>query len=560
MLLTLAAFPVVLYVFAGAFAIWKVGWMQSVWWIAPVFWAVTWVLARVWPTRSTMDQIAPDAGHFSSRDQSAAEIVLQYQQDVGNFTPTQLTDFNFYVQQFQSLSTALARHYHPNSPDPYSSLTVPELAAALRLVADDIEDIALNSIPGSRKLTVKQWRTLGKAPAWAQRLQNAVWAGSFLINPFNIARYGLSRMTVDKVGSNIQSEVIAGVYVRFIRQVGFYLIEMNSGRLRGGAELYRAAFEKRRGSEQPVGGAQSTGASDGVTGISTQMPAGSPSAQSPSRPGLPHTDVTIGLIGQVSAGKSSLINCLCGNNAAAVDMLPETSAVKRYVMQVESTDADHPAEVVLLDSPGYGVDGLEQGQADEIQKAIESSDILLLVLDGHQPGKEPDLAVLRQVREYYARHPALRPPPVIAVMTHIDLIPPAMQWNPPPHLKSPQTRQDVNIVDALAYTEELFLASGEGAAASAAGSQDRLRVLQVVPVCGGEASRRPWGVREHLLPAILSQLSDGQSVAMLAAFEDMLDRDWMSTVFQQLKTGGKQLLNIWIDEKRKQLKSKKDKL
>ncbi len=249
-LIALTAVPVALYIFFGAYALWKTNLLIWLWWILPAGWTLTFLLVKLWPAKPIADAGPIDAPHWTPRDQEAAKIVLRFQQQIDTQPLSQLTSIQFYIDQFQKLSHELATFYHPDAADPFSSLTVPELAAAVRLVADDLEQIVLTSLPGSRLLTVRQWRAFGKTPKWANRIRNTVWAGSILINPLNIARYCVSRETIDKVSSGIQSELLATVYLRFIRQVGFYLIEMNSGRLRHGADKYRAALEASQDSAE----------------------------------------------------------------------------------------------------------------------------------------------------------------------------------------------------------------------------------------------------------------------------------------------------------------------
>jgi predicted GTPase len=338
-----------------------------------------------------------------------------------------------------------------------------------------------------------------------------------LLNPLNIARYGFSRVTVDKVGSNLQSEVLAGIYLRFIRQVGFYLIEMNSGRLRGGADAYRNAFEQQ----------QRAGRSNAI-GENNLAQKHSPT----SRP------VTIGIVGQVSAGKSSLINYLTGGRQATVDVLPQTRQVQRYTLEVPLGDNfQETVSVDLLDSPGYGVDGTNASQQAEIQTALQSADMILLVIDGHNPSKAADVATLLQVEAWYAKHPNLLPPPIVAVLSHVDLIPPAMHWSPPYLLDQPQTAKGKNIAAAIEWTREEL-------------TQFSNFVVDVVAVCGGPDDSRRWGLQENVLPAIMKHLDSGQSVALLQAFERSVDDKWAATVIDQLKTGGKQLLQLWLEKKR----------
>ncbi len=189
--------------------------------------------------------------------------------------------------------------YFPDADDAFSSLTVPEVLAALRLALDDLEQWLLTSLPGSRLLTIRQWQMFQHAPKWIRRIQNTTWAASILMNPANVARLWTSRVTADPITTELQTEVLAVIYLRFIREMGFYLIEMNSGRLRGGADAYRRHFQTA--SERPVERGE-------------QPLADSASAQT----------VNVALVGQVSSGKSSLINALTGVHQAAVDLLPKT--------------------------------------------------------------------------------------------------------------------------------------------------------------------------------------------------------------------------------------------
>ncbi len=506
-LIALTAVPVTLYIVVGAYALWKTNLLIWLWWILPVGWALSFLLVKLWPAHSKPDAAPPSAKHWTPRDQEAAQIVLGYQEQVDSVTPAQLTSSQFYIDQFQSLSNELAAYYHPHAADPFSSLTVPELAAAVRLVADDLEQIVLNSLPGSRLLTVNQWRSFGDTPKWANRIRNSVWAGSILINPLNIARYGVSRGTIDKVSSGIQSELLATIYLRFIRQVGFYLIEMNSGRLRGGADEYRSSFEASQRSIENI--------RDSKTNT-----------------------VTIGLIGQVSSGKSSLVNCIVSGAEAAVDMLPQTERIKRYSLPIQQTDSQRKMNIVLLDSPGYGESGASALQLAEIEMALSQSDMILLAVDAHSPARAADVETLKKISDRMADNPNLKPPPIIAVLTHIDLLPPARQWSPPYDLENPKSPKAQNIAQAVDYTKEVF---GDS-------------IIGAVAVCTADDPNRRWGISEQLMPILLSQLEEGKSVAILQAFEKAIDQGWGENVWQQISSGGKQLAKIWLQEKINRMK------
>jgi hypothetical protein len=497
--------PVVIYGVLGGFALWETGLLRQSWWVAPVFWVAAWVLGRFWRTGHPMRQghavtVPP---HWTPRDERAALIVRDFQQQVDQLTPTQLTDPDFYRQQAQKLAAALARNYFPDAEDPFSSLTVPEVLAAVRLALDDLEQWLLTSLPGSRMLSIKHWQMLQHAPKWVRRIQNTTWAASILMNPANIARLWTSRMTADPITTELQTEVLAVIYLRFIREIGFYLIEMNSGRLRGGADAYRRHFQ-----------------SDANHSPERAAPSGGP----------PNPQcVNVALVGQVSSGKSSLVNALTGVHQAAVDILPKTRDVHRY----QATFGTPPVCVTLLDTPGYGEAGASAEQLQEIREAMQESHAVLVVMDAHSPAREADRRTLRDVETWYQSQPQLKPPPTLGVVTHIDLLRPVMEWSPPYEWREPVRAKEHAIHDAVDYVRELFGGS----------------LATVVPVCSDLERKRAWGILEELMPALLSVLSEAQSGALLRAYEQDLDSDRVKTLLKQLQRFGMEVVRGWIEER-----------
>ena len=63
---------------------------------------------------------------------------------------------------------------------------------------------------------------------------------------------------------------------------------------------------------------------------------------------LQEVRTTIAVMGQVKAGKSSLINALMHEQVCVTGVLPETRKVQRYQYSIPGS----PNTVVLLDTPG----------------------------------------------------------------------------------------------------------------------------------------------------------------------------------------------------------------
>ena len=122
--------------------------------------------------------------------------------------------------------------------------------------------------------------------------------------------------------------------------------------------------------------------------------------------------------GQVKSGKSSLINALLGEVRAPVDTLPLTDAVDLYECQPEGLP-----RIILRDTPGYGAAADEGDPFSRLGDEIQACDLLLLVCTARSAARQSDRALLRKMHEFYGRNPKQLMPPVVYVLTHVDLVP-----------------------------------------------------------------------------------------------------------------------------------------
>jgi len=496
-ILALYAVPVAVFFTVGVVVVWRSARYWWLWWLAPLCWIVAFLLTRAW-----RKQLAPPAeaafvapGHWTPRDHEAWHVVESHQRQMEKTTPGQLTDPHFYLQSAMDLALAVARHYHPKARDPIGSLTVLDLLAAAQLAIEDSAQWCRQYVPASHLLTVDQWRMLGKTPAWLSTASNVTWAASVLMNPLNVGRYLIARFTTQAATQQLRDHALGWFYLYFVSQVGFYLIEMNSGRLRGGAARYRRLqAELQRSAEL---------AADGEVA----------SAVTPETPAEP-LEVRVALVGQVKAGKSSLINALLGRQQAAVDVLPQTKHVQQYELRLSTTED----RLVLLDTAGYGDDGATPEQVREMQEALRGADLVLLVMDATAPARRADVKLLGELTAWLQANLQRKPAPVLGVLTHIDQLPPALQWTPPYAWRKPSQPKEHSIAGAVAYTHEQF------------GAQ----LAEVVPVCADVARGRAWGAYEELLPAMLRVLGEARACALLRTLHAELDSHRVQAIFQQL--------------------------
>jgi len=500
---TLSLLPVAAFAGFGAWSLYESGRWFWLWWVLPVCWGLSSLLWRWWWADLKIPLPKLDRPHWTPQDETAMAIVRRTQERVAEFPAAQLTDPQFYTRITQELALDIAKHYHPRAADPLGSLSVVEILAAVQLVSEDVEDWFLKYVPASHLVTVSHWRLLSKAPEWYQTAVNAGWAASILLNPLNIARYFVSQFAVAPLAQQLQQNLLGTFYTLYVRQAGYYLIELNSGRLRGGSKRYREWMRQLHGTESPPAAAmpQATAATD-----------------------VAPVTITLAVIGQVKAGKSSLVNCLLGGQQAATDVLPATKQVQRFTL----TWPERSEQLVLLDTPGYSDAGATPEQLRETREAARQADLLLLVLDVRSPAKEADAAVLRDLREWFATQPRLKPPPIVAVLNKIDGLSPVLEWSPPYDWKSPVRPKARNIAAAVEYARELF------------GTE----AVEFVPICADRDHGRDTGIAEDLLPAMARHLDAARVAALVRGLHGDFDKQKFRQVLGQVLEAGKQAMSF----------------
>ena len=506
LVLLLCVLPIVGFVAVGTWTLWESGRLWWMWWSLPLCWGVAYLLARRWKSRILFppetELEAPT--HWTPHDEKALRIVQEQQLAVQTIPPDRFSDPHFYLDTAKELALKIAHHYHPRAKDPLGSLTVLEILAVAHLAAEELEVWVQKYLPGSHLLTIDHWRMLAKTPGWYRDARDVSWIVAMLLHPANIGRYILSRFTVDSASRQIQANVLAWFYVIFVRHIGYYTIEMHSGRLRGGADKYRAAMKKLR--------AHQDAAAPYVAPDKAEVQLG---ATEP-------VEVTVAVVGQVKAGKSSLVNALLGERMAATDVLPLTQGIERYRLELSQTRD----RLVLLDTVGYGADELTKRQFQEIHDACREADLVLLVLRANSPAREPDLRLTQEISEWFGSQLRLKPPPVLAVLTHIDGLSPIMEWSTPYDWLAGSGAKERSIQAAINYTREQFGGHLAG----------------IIPVCADVDRGRAYGAHQWLLPAMIALLDQARAGALIRMLHNESDSERVRRIFTQLYNVGTGIL------------------
>jgi GTPase Era involved in 16S rRNA processing len=130
--------------------------------------------------------------------------------------------------------------------------------------------------------------------------------------------------------------------------------------------------------------------------------------------GIELEPVRIAIVGQLSAGKSSLTNLICRSLVAEVDHLPSTDKSNIYSASIENEE-----QLKIVDLPG--LDNTKEAE-NETFKQIINSDVVLWVLRANQQARKQDKELFCKITDYYVSNPNRKMPKIIGVFTHVDKI------------------------------------------------------------------------------------------------------------------------------------------
>lgn len=502
--------PLLIYIAIGVVALYQTGWLIFMAWTLPLMWLAAWLVGRYWQppkleNSRIVEPLTPQQ-FWTAQDNAALDIVEKFRRGLPDIDRNSVADPNRYISDAQALSQLLAEHYYSRpggasnygrtrAGAAYRPLTIVEILSVIHLSVEDLEGWMLESVPGSNLITIGQIEQIPTIVRAIDVGQKIFFLATSIVNPAKLMTYPLWR-NAGRVTVEIQNEAMRTFYQHYLRQVSFYLIEMYSGRLRGGSKEYRQKF-----------GRMSTAAhmAAGDTELLVESEA---------------VDTTIAVMGQVKAGKSSLINALMRDTVAEVSVMPKTRQVQRYELKLDvpSKASDSQHVLTLLDTPGYDEADISRQQRNEIRQAVEMADILVLVISASSPAKDADVEMVRELQSYYREHAHLKPPPILAVLTHIDQLRPVKEWSPPYDWRHPQQPKEKSIADAVAYTRELL-----GSA-----------LVDVTCVCTVSSEPIDSTISDEVVPLLMTQLSHGHAAAVLKAFYRGLSKRRYEQLTEQL--------------------------
>jgi GTP-binding protein Era len=138
----------------------------------------------------------------------------------------------------------------------------------------------------------------------------------------------------------------------------------------------------------------------------------------------------VSILGRPNAGKSTLLNALIGEKIAIVSNKPQTTRNRiQGIVEVPARKGRSAAQIVFVDTPGVHRPGsqLDRRMMQEVYEALESRDIVILMVDAARQSEVPVGSSARAERERSEDEFVLQlilklDCPVFLVINKIDLV------------------------------------------------------------------------------------------------------------------------------------------
>lgn len=467
MLIIALALPLLSLVLLGTLWLWQNGYVLH-WAVAACVITLSAYAVERWLLRDAVKSVEatseaierPEPG-WTAREKAAWDAVSDI---VATLKPNELTNRDAVLALGTRTIDAVARQMHPGESDPVWKFTVPEALALIERVSGELGPFVRENIPLGDRLTVRQvltiyrWRSIIGIAEMAYDL----WRVIRLMNPASAITQELRENVTHQLYDWGREELARRLAAAYVREIGRAAIDLYSGRLRVSAATLAGT----------------------VTAATREDRATAQTLAEPLR---------ILVLGQIGVGKSSLINALSNEVRAAVDVLPATKGYTAYELTREGAP-----EALLTDSPGFTADAA----AMEAQLAeADTCDLIIWVTSATRPDREAEHSALDRLRDHLNKRLSRRPPPILVVLTHIDLLRPAAEWSPPYDLANGDDAKTVSIREAI----EVIAAELD------------CPIQTLVPVCL-DASRGLYNV-DVVWARILDVMPEAQAARLLRVLE-----------------------------------------
>lgn len=389
----------------------------------------------------------------------------------------------------------VARCYYPQVDRPLLELTVPHTLLVIERASRDLRHDVMENIPFSNRLKIGALFRMQRWRDSAEQVFDIYRAGRAIVNPVDALLGEAWRHLRERSYGQARDELHRWFLRTYIRKVGYYAIDLYSGRLvltddepvttrtmRSTADMHR--MDKTVGADK-----------------------------------VEEEPLRILVLGRSNAGKSSLINALFGKLTAAADILPDsTEMLKPFALSRAGL-----TQALVFDSPGCDS---EYFDSKKLHDAARNADLILWVSPVNRPDRQIERDCLDSLRVFFSIQKTRRPPPLLVVASQVDRLRPAGEWNPPYDLAHPQNAKAANI----------------SAAVAAIAGDLAVPIDHVIPVCLME--NHVYNVDDTLWAAILNHQEEALRTRFLRCLDEKKNTENWILLRRQMISAGRFLKDL----------------
>lgn len=487
--------PLILLLPLGIFWVWQQGLL--LWWLGISIictvigwgWAYYLRIHKI-ETLTNAPEVTPNS-HWSDTGNAAWQKV----EAVANKVTVEDYPFGQYeklIELGKNVLKMVADHYHPESDNSLLEIPLPYLLRIVELVSADLRTNFVAQVPGSHIFTINSMMRGHQLTTQASKYYNLYRAVSLPLSPiFSLLREikdSFSKRVLYAAADNVKLWLLK----TYVKKVGYYGIELYSGNI----VLDKNAFDNYLTdySEQDLQSVQETPATEPLRFL---------------------------VLGQVKAGKSSLINAILGEAKAIVDVLPSTQQLTPYLVKRDGLE-----QAILLDSIGYEDKQAGTQLCAQIEADILKSDLIFLVCKANSAARQSDKQVLDEINRLFKTHVDIAKPPVLVILTYIDQLRPLREWQPPYNIVNPNTPK----AHAIRQVMEIVA------------TDLQLDISQIIPVNLKDEALY-YNVEEGVIPALLATLNEAERIRYLRCIQLFKKAEYWQHLWTQTCNAGTVMVN-----------------
>lgn len=349
----------------------------------------------------------------------------------------------------EKMAQLIAAAYHPRSNQPLLEVRAAHLLLAVEHVSRDLREGFLEQVPFHEVLTVNELIKAKRSIDLIQMVYNGYRLVRPMVNPVSALvgeiRGLITRRALDRISVNSSRWMKARLFECF----GKHLINLYSGQVRSEDDL---EFALQQSDNIPL----------------VPLPEEKP--------------LRVLIVGEVNAGKSSLINAMAGRLRSVSHYLPETKGA--LVIDIEVSEV---GPVHLIDTSGYNFDSSPDEGIKEIERFSGTTDAVILVSPATSAARSLDVRMVEILKA--------RAMPIMVAVTKVDLLRPLRIWHPP-----------YSLMDPDSHTEE----SARQKARTMRDCIEHIAAEFGLPI-------------EHVVPVCVESVEDSYNIdALICALDDLL--------------------------------------